>query len=79
MQNERRVILSLVAMGRITPREAERLMMAASNEDDVLLRMMVLLSAAWLALPQIGAVLTSALHTVAALAPVWARWMGGVR
>ncbi len=76
MRQERQTILTLVAMGRITPREAERLM--AGHEDEALLRMTVCLVVAWLALPQIGAVLTGMMHTLAVVVPAWLQ-MGGVR
>ncbi|HVZ82651.1 MAG TPA: hypothetical protein VG893_03170 [Terracidiphilus sp.] len=74
MSRERRAILSLVAAGRITPREAERLMMLADDGDDALLRMAVALAALWLALPQMGTMFLGAVHAVTA----WIQ-MGGMR
>jgi hypothetical protein len=76
MRQERQTILALVAMGRLTPREAERLM--TGDADEALLRMTICLAAAWLALPQIGAVLTGMMHTLAMVLPAWLQ-MGGVR
>jgi hypothetical protein len=35
--NERRVILSLIAMGRITPAQAERLLAVANERDEIVL------------------------------------------
>ncbi len=35
MNTDRRAILSLIALGRITPREAERLFMVANEEQEM--------------------------------------------
>ena len=35
MNTDRRTILSLIALGRITPREAERLLMVADEEHEM--------------------------------------------
>lgn len=51
MNTDRRAILSLIAMGRITPREAERLLTVWSDRDEVTLWLAVLLAIVWLLLP----------------------------
>ena len=83
MKRERQAILSLIALGRITPREAERLLAAwnAGRED---LWAIAICAAAFLAqlLPALGHVadnllpggLPGLLHAASALT----YWMGGV-
>lgn len=71
MNRDRRVILSLMAVGRITPREAERLLAVAGNGDEAVLRLGILLAMAWLVLPQIQQVFT-------ALARVFSAWVPGI-
>jgi hypothetical protein len=51
MNTDRQTILSLVAMGRITPREAERLLAVWPDGDDAILRLALCLAFAALALP----------------------------
>lgn len=55
MNTNRRAILSLIAMGRITPREAERLLVLAISPDwdDVILRVGVVCAIAWMAVPHV--------------------------
>jgi hypothetical protein len=47
MNKERTTILYLVAVGRITPRDAERLLALWSGEDEFILRMAVCCAAFW--------------------------------
>ena len=63
----RRAILSLVAMGRITPREAERLL--AVSEDDAILKLAVVFAIAWIVLPQVHDLVTGVVHAVWMVAP----------
>jgi hypothetical protein len=51
MSSDRQTILYLVAVGRITPREAERLMAMWPGEDDFILRMAVCCAILWALLP----------------------------
>ena len=46
MNSDRRAILSLIAMGRITPREAERLLAILSDWDDAIVRVGVVIAVA---------------------------------
>jgi hypothetical protein len=88
MQRERQAILSLVALGRITPRDAER-MLAAWNAGREELWAIAIGAAACLAhsLPALGRLVHSLLpgglpgllHAAAAvLASAAMYWMGGV-
>jgi hypothetical protein len=54
MHTDRSTILSLVAMGRITPREAERLLAVSRDGDDAVLRLAVCLAFVCLVLPSVG-------------------------
>jgi len=69
MEIDRRAILSLIAMGRITPREAERLFAVWQDGDDKVLRFAVAFAIAWVALPQVGPVVAGVAHTVSMMAP----------
>ncbi|MFZ0747043.1 MAG: hypothetical protein WAM85_21750 [Terracidiphilus sp.] len=69
MNQDRRIILSLVAMGRVTPREAERLLVALSNGDEITLRLAVCLAVAWVTLPQLHELLVGLGHSFNALVP----------
>jgi hypothetical protein len=70
MNTDRQTILSLVATGRITPREAERLLAVwPSGDDDAILRLALCLAFAALALPGLKEMLTEFTHTLAALMP----------
>ena len=66
---DRRAILSLVAMGRITPREAERLLVVWDDGDDGILKFAVAFAIAWLVLPQMGELVTGVVHAVSTVAP----------
>jgi hypothetical protein len=69
MNTDRRAILSLVAMGRITPREAERLLAVWPDGDEAILRLALCLAFAALALPGLKEVFTEVTHVLAALMP----------
>jgi fumarate reductase subunit D len=53
MNTDRRAILSLIAMGRITPREAERLLAILSDWDDAIVRVAVVCAVAWMVVPHV--------------------------
>lgn len=73
MNIDRRAILSLIALGRISPREAERLLAVTSDEDDFILKVAVCVAIAWLALPQVHPLFAGLEHGLGALAPaLWA-------
>jgi hypothetical protein len=57
MNTDRRAILSLIAMGRITPREAERLLAILSDWDDAIVRVAVICAVAWMVVPHVHHVL----------------------
>jgi hypothetical protein len=89
MSIDRRTILSLIAMGRITPREAERLLAMWPEEDEFILRAAVCLSVAWMILPRLHGWFTGVSHAVTWLLPQAAQtvhhalacfsgWIGGV-
>jgi hypothetical protein len=69
MNTDRRAILSLVAMGRITPREAERLLAVWPNGDEAVLRLALCLAFAALVLPGLKEMFAEFTHVVAALMP----------
>jgi len=85
MNNDRRAILSLVAMGRITPREAERLLAMWPDGEDALARLALSLAFAWLLLSHLGDWIARVAHTLAAAAPLAhhalasvTHWFGGL-
>jgi hypothetical protein len=69
MNTDRRAILSLVAMGRITPREAERLLAVWPNGDEAILRLALCLAFAALVLPALKELLTEFAHVLTAMMP----------
>lgn len=69
MNSDRRTILWLIAMGRITPREAERLLAMGQDSDDVILKVAVGFGIAWLALPELRGMIAGIAHTIHSLAP----------
>ena len=69
MNTDRRAILSLVAMGRITPREAERLLALWPDGEDALIRLALGLAFVWLLLSRLGDWF-GIVHTLAAFAPL---------
>jgi len=71
MSREQEAILGMVAVGRITPREGERLLAAASTADERWAWLAVCGAAAWL----VAAHVETLVRTVA----VCVQWAGGVR
>ena len=69
MNTDRRAILSLVAMGRITPREAERLLAVWPDGEDPIARLALFLAFAWLVLSHMGELLAGFTRTLLAVAP----------
>jgi hypothetical protein len=69
MNADRRAILNLVAMGRITPREAERLLAVSNDWDEVTLRLAVCGAVLWVAVPQIHRVFAGLERMAGALLP----------
>jgi hypothetical protein len=69
MNTDRRAILSLVAMGRITPREAERLLAVWPDGDETILCLALCLAFAALALPGLKDIFTEITHVLVALMP----------
>ena len=69
MELDRRAILSLVALGRITPREAERLLAVTEDGDDAIVKFVVLLAIARIVLPQVHELVTAVVHAVSMAAP----------
>jgi len=89
MNTDRRTILSLVAIGRITPREAERLLAVWPDEDEFILKLAVCSAIAGTALPQIREFMSAFQHTATALLPgvftaehhalaCFTHWFGGI-
>ena len=70
MNTDRRAILSLVAMGRITPREAERLLAVWPESEDALVRLALGLVFVWLLLSHLGDWIAGVAHTLAAITPI---------
>jgi hypothetical protein len=69
MNTDRRAILSLVAMGRITPRDAERLLAVWPGGEDKLARLALCLAFAWLVLSHLDDVCAGLSRTLLAIAP----------
>jgi hypothetical protein len=69
MNADRRAILSLIAMGRITPREAERLLAVSSDWDEVTLRLAVCCAVLWVAAPEIHRVFAGWGRVICGLLP----------
>jgi hypothetical protein len=89
MNSDRRTILSLLALGRITPREAERLLAVWPDEDEFILKIAVSAAIAGTALPQMGEFLSAFQHVATALLPevftaaehalaCFTHWFGGI-
>ena len=88
MNTDRRTILYLVAAGRITPREAERLLAMWPGEDDFVLRLAVCCAVLWALLPHFRQLLDGCTKDCALLFPYivftvhhaaacWVAWLGG--
>ena len=67
MNSDRRTILSLVALGRMTPSEAERLLAVLPSEDDLILKAAVCLAVVWLVLPHLCALFSGYTHVLVSL------------
>lgn len=90
MRGDRGSIWNLLALGRITPREAERLLALTTDEDDVALRLAVCVAVAWIVAPHLGDVaqglarVTEMIvpqvgHVVRSAAEFMTGWWRGVR
>jgi hypothetical protein len=66
---DRRAILSLIAMGRITPGEAERLLAVSEDNDDAILKFAVVFAISWIVLQQVHELVTGMVHAVSMVAP----------
>jgi hypothetical protein len=69
MHTDRSAILSLVATGRITPHEAERLLVASRDADDTILRLALCLAFAGFFVPYVGNAVISIAQTLATYLP----------
>lgn len=69
MNTDRRAILSLVALGRITPREAERLLAVWPGSDETLVRLVLSLAFAWLVLSHLSDLFAGFTRMLVAVAP----------
>jgi hypothetical protein len=69
MHTDRSAILSLVALGRITPREAERLLAAWRDGDEAVVCLALGLAFLALALPYAGSVAAAFGQVLATLLP----------
>jgi hypothetical protein len=85
MNTDRRAILSLVATGRITPLEAERLLALWPDGEDAMARLALCLGFVWLVLSHAGELFKGLEHTLVAHAPAThhalasaAHWFGGL-
>jgi hypothetical protein len=69
MNTDRRAILSLIAMGRITPLEAERLLAIWSDWDDSIVRVAVVCAVTWMVVPHVHHMLTGMLQAFDVVSP----------
>jgi hypothetical protein len=69
MNTDRHTILSLVAMGRITPREAERLLAVWPGSDEAIVRLVVCLAFAWLVVSHLADVFAGFTRMILTIAP----------
>lgn len=69
MNNDRRVLFWLIASGRITAREAERLLAIGPEGEDKLARLALCFAFAWLLLSQFGGLLVTYTRILLALVP----------
>jgi hypothetical protein len=73
MKRDKVALLNLIAMGRITPREAERLLAVWDDPDETVLKLAVCLAVIWMALPHLHEFFTGIEQTVSVLVPgFWA-------
>jgi hypothetical protein len=89
MNTKRGAILSLVALGRITPAEAESLLSVCPDHDEIITRFAICLAVVWMVLPDLHALFTGFAHALMALMPrhvavahpalaCFTNWIGGV-
>jgi hypothetical protein len=81
MHPDRSAILSLVALGRITPREAERLLVVWRDGDETILLVALCLAFSALVLPYVGDAVSAFGQALATLLPAIERallLMGGM-
>ncbi|MGB6191544.1 MAG: hypothetical protein WBF42_03685, partial [Terracidiphilus sp.] len=64
MDTDRRAILSLIASGRITPREAERLLAVSSGSDEATVRLALFAVMIWLVIPHAHQVIAGVSHAL---------------
>ncbi|HLY43472.1 MAG TPA: hypothetical protein VKR52_19825 [Terracidiphilus sp.] len=69
MSIDRRTILSLIALGRITPREAERLLALGPDPDEGLVKLGIVLAVVLLALPQVHEIAIGLGHALQWIVP----------
>jgi hypothetical protein len=69
MYTDRSAILSLVATGRLTPSEAERLLALARDREDAILLLALCLAFGSLLLPQMTSVVNAIGQTLGTLLP----------
>jgi hypothetical protein len=73
MNRDRVALLNLIAMGRITPREAERLLAVWNDPDETVLKLAVCLAVTWIALSHLHEFFAGIEQTVSVLVPgLWA-------
>ena len=69
MRSDRGQIWSLLALGRITPREAERLLVLSMDEDEAALRLAVCVAVVWIVAPHLSELVQGLAHVVQVIAP----------
>ena len=69
MRSDRGQIWSLLALGRITPREAERLLVLSMDEDEAALRLAVCVAVAWIVAPHLGVLVQGVGHITQMIVP----------
>lgn len=67
MNSDRNTILSMLAVGRITPREAERLLAVSPEEEDPIVRLALTVALAAVLLPYLGYSVAAVGHALAGL------------
>ena len=69
MRSDRGRIWSLLALGRITSREAERLLVLTMDEDDVALRLAVCVAVVWIVAPHLSDLVRGVTQVAQVIAP----------
>ena len=78
MDADRGAILSMVATGRITPREAERLLAVWRDGDETILRLALCLAFVGLVLPYLGNTVAAIGETLTNLLPAVERALAAI-